>query len=165
MFEVFVRVSSCLECIFLFVDSVHFLESYLLGWKSSFLHPLFFSQACVPFWTNSRRMFILILRELSRKWKLPALLFKMAEKTCGDKQKSSLIKQENQLAIFKYSECFELLPPYSIFFWKFRQSLTKTTRQLMVFPSPNFRTETEVTVRRVLSNPTLKWRGDGVKNY
>ena len=40
----------------------------------------------------------------------------MAEKTCGGKQKSSLIKQENQLAIFKYSECFELLPPYSIFF-------------------------------------------------
>ena len=138
MFEVFVRVSSCLECIFLFVDSVHFLESYLLGWKSSFLHPLFFSQACVPFWTNSRRMFILILRELSRKWKLPALLFKMAEKTCGDKQKSSLIKQENQLAIFKYSECFELLPPYSIFFENSDNLWQKLLDNSWFSPPPQF---------------------------
>ena len=66
-------------------------------------------------------MFILILRELSRKWKLPTLLFKMTEKTCGIRQKSFFIKQEGQLAIFKYSECFELLPPYSIFLLKIQK--------------------------------------------
>ena len=48
LFEIFVKVSLCLEYIVLFVDSIHFLDSYLAEWKTFFLHLLFLSQASLP---------------------------------------------------------------------------------------------------------------------
>ena len=41
--------------------------------------------------------------------------FQKAEKTFGGRQTSFFIEQEGQLAIFKYSEYFELLIPFFFF--------------------------------------------------